>query len=214
MYFIQVPWYCFDDKLNWKDHVSYISQKVSKACGVLAKLRHSVSIELMREIYHALCFSYFRYGIVAWGNADETTLNPIKMLNHRMARIMTFAPFGRIDIRPIINYLEILDINEIFLLETSKFIYKKRNNIIPIQIGNYFEVLDHNIENRYNFRSRTDFVERIDYRTCYGEKSLQFREQILWNDLPENVKNSETLKSFKKQMKLYLLSSQNTILSP
>ena len=29
----------FDDKLNWKDHVSYLSQKISKACGVTGKNR-------------------------------------------------------------------------------------------------------------------------------------------------------------------------------
>ena len=203
----------FDDKLDWKAHVSYLCQKIAKACGVLAKLRHSVSIELMREIYHALCYSYFKYGIIAWGNAAETILNPIKKLNHRLARIMTFAPFGPIDLRPIMNYLNILDVDDIFLLETSKFIYKKQNDIIQVNIGNYFEILDHNVSNRYYMRSGTDFVERINYRTCYGEKSLQFRAQPLWNDLPEDIINSETLRIFNKRLKIYLLNSQSAMIS-
>ena len=53
---------------------------------------------------------------------------------------MIFAPFGRIDILPLLNYLEILDIKDIFLLETAKLIFKVKNDMIPIPIRNYFEV--------------------------------------------------------------------------
>ena len=34
-----------DEKLNWKDHIEYVCKKVSKACGIFAKLRHCASVE-------------------------------------------------------------------------------------------------------------------------------------------------------------------------
>ena len=87
-----------DEKLSWKDHIEYVCTKVSKACGIFAKLRHCASVELLRDIYYALFYSYMRYGITIWGNACETTLSPLQSLLHHAARIMTFAPFGRINI--------------------------------------------------------------------------------------------------------------------
>ena len=55
----------FDKDLNWKTHINHISQKISKACGSLAKIRNCVEIETLREIYHALIYSYLKYGILA-----------------------------------------------------------------------------------------------------------------------------------------------------
>ena len=52
-----------------KYKLKYISTKISKACGALAKLRNSVSIDKLKSVYHALVHSYLRYGILVWGHA-------------------------------------------------------------------------------------------------------------------------------------------------
>ena len=51
-------------------------------------------------------------------------------------------------------------------------------------------------------------VESINFRTRYGERSIQYRGSILWNDIPENIRACGTLKIFKKQFKLHLLQHQ------
>ena len=43
-----------DDKLDWKSHVNYICKKVSKACGILSKLRHCINLDTLRTVYYAL----------------------------------------------------------------------------------------------------------------------------------------------------------------
>ena len=55
-----------DQNLSWKPHIEYISKKVSKACGALAKIRHYVNTDILRNVYFAVN-SYLRYRIVAWG---------------------------------------------------------------------------------------------------------------------------------------------------
>ena len=86
-----------DKNLSWSSHIEYISGKISKVCEALAKLRYSMSTNLLRDVYHALIHSYMRYGILTWGNASQTSLKPLKVLINRAVRIMTFTPFGRID---------------------------------------------------------------------------------------------------------------------
>ena len=199
-----------DEKLNWGKHIEYICKKVSKACGALAKIRHCASLELQREIYYALFYSYVRYGISIWGNANPDTLKPLKVLNHRAARIMTFAPFGQIDLNPILRYLEILDIDDIFRLETLKLLFKMKNDMIPINLGHYFEVRNANVHHRYSLRPRSTSVETIDTRLRIGEKSLQYRGPRVWDEIPENIQNSVSFKSFKKEMKKHLLQLQES----
>ena len=63
----------FDQKLSWNTHISNISTKIAKACGMLTKLRHFVPIEILIDVFYALIHSYLRYGILVWGNASNSS---------------------------------------------------------------------------------------------------------------------------------------------
>ena len=49
-----------DKKLNWAKHVEQITQKISKVCGAMAKLRHCVNIEVLKNV---LCPCTFLYSL-------------------------------------------------------------------------------------------------------------------------------------------------------
>ena len=78
-------------------------------------------------MYYALLHSYLRYGILTWGNAYDATLKPLQILVNRALRIITFAPFGRVDLNPIYKELKLLDVKSTFYFETSKFMFKLKN---------------------------------------------------------------------------------------
>ena len=82
----------FDENLNWKTHIDYVCKKISKICGIISKLRHSVDIEILKTVYYALGYTYLRYGNIVWGNAAKTVLKPLETLQNRIIRIMTFVP--------------------------------------------------------------------------------------------------------------------------
>ena len=196
-----------DKDLNWKQHIHYISQTILKACGSLAKIRYSVDIDTLREVYHALFHSYLRYGIVAWGAAlaSPSSVKPLQVIMNRAIRIMCFAPLGRMDINPLFEILEILQFEQIYELEVCKFIYKRENNILPIPIGNYFDFREAPTH-RYNLRNRTnDTNRRIISKTVHGEKSIKKRGYDFWNNVPEDCKLSDSASIFKKKLKAHIL---------
>ena len=45
-------------------------------------------------------------------------------------------------------------------------------------------------------------------RTNAGSRSLKIRDPLLWNNLPQNVKDVNTLGNFKRKLKNYLLVNQ------
>ena len=69
-----------DKDLNWTAHNKYISKKISKGCGALAKIRNCVDIEVLKNVYHALIYSYLRYGIFIWGSESKTNMKPLQVL--------------------------------------------------------------------------------------------------------------------------------------
>ena len=179
-------------------------QKVSKACGALAKLRHCVNTNVLREFYHSLFHSYVKYGILVWGNASHTSIRPLQVLMNKALKIMTFSPFGRIDIKPLYDYLKILDIQSIFSLETGKFVFKEKRNLLPVRIGDYFSNKVRIMTSSYNLRSNS--LPLLSYRLSTTEqKSISSRGQLVWNRIPDNIRfDSPSFLSFKYHYKEYL----------
>ena len=199
-----------DKDLSWKSHIKYICSKISKACGALAKLRHFVGIDILKNVYHALVHSYLRYGILIWGHAAQSVLKPLQVSVNRAVRIMTFAPFGSLDLKPIYKQLKILNVSKTSLLETGKFEYKARNDLLPVTIGNYFLASSDSIpQHSYNLRSSNSTAPPIllsEIKT--GEKPLQFIGAQIWNGLKPEIKGCESLNAFKKAYKKFLIDSE------
>ena len=145
-----------DKDLNWGAHVQHITKKVLKACGAIAKLRHCVDVDTLKSVYYSLVHSYIRYGLVTWGSASSTILSPLYTALHKVLRIMTFAPFGNIDLNPIFDFLQVLDLSKMISFELGKFLYKKHNALIPAHcLGDYFEADPFANNHSYGLRSRT-----------------------------------------------------------
>ena len=197
-----------DEKLTWKPHIEYVCKKVSNACGALYKIRNCVNVDTLIEVYYALVYSYLRYGVMVWGQAAESALQPLVTLLNRVVRIMTFAPFGIIDLDPIYKYLNILDMPKIILLETGKLFYKMRNDLLPLStIGNHFPLRP--IPNHdYDLRERQREMPKISYRTVHGDRSIHVTGCNIWNSLPTDIKQSESLSIFKRKYKLHLLEAE------
>ena len=199
-----------DESLKWDAHIDHITPKISKACGALARLRNCTSIDVLINVYHALVHSYLRYGILIWGNASQTVLDPLQTLINRAARIMVSAPFGNIDLNPAYDFLKILNVTKTFLLETGKYHYKYVNQLLPTEIGNYFDTsATQVVRHTYSLRSQNNNrPPRFISKSKIGEKSIQFKCSQIWNAMPLEIKNCELFSKFKTSYKNHLLETE------
>ena len=85
----------FIDKfLNWNHHVNNLSKQLSRANGVLSKLRHNASLDICLQVYYGIFFSYLIYGCNLWGLTSEENICKIEVLQKKCVTIMSFAPFN------------------------------------------------------------------------------------------------------------------------
>ena len=84
-----------DSNLTWKYHISYITSKISKTIGVIARLRHFVPIatSTLLTLYRSLLSPYLLYDFTVWGQAPQICLNQILVLQKRALRRIYFAPY-------------------------------------------------------------------------------------------------------------------------
>ncbi len=148
--------------------------------------------------------SYVKYGILVWGNASESNLQPLNVLLNKAIRIMTFAPYGPLDLVPIYRELDFLNLRQTFLHERGKFIFKKEKDLLPTTIANYFQE-GAPTEHNYNLRQRNNNSNNFRSNTTMGKKSIQNEGKVFWNKLPQNLKDIESPIAFKKLLKSFLI---------
>ena len=58
-----------DDKLSWKNHVSYLCKKLQKSMGILRKVKYLLKRLSLLTLYNSLVLLYMMYCCEVWGKA-------------------------------------------------------------------------------------------------------------------------------------------------
>ena len=87
-----------DSTLTWNIHIDKISKTISRATGLLYKIRPFITNKILKMLYYSLVYPYLNYLTEVWGSADSTYLNRIPILQKRIVRMLTFDDLRQHDI--------------------------------------------------------------------------------------------------------------------
>ena len=133
---------CIDENLTWKKHINSVCNVLSKKIGLLYRIRHFVSRKILVMLYNAFILPHITYGLEVWGAACKTFMNPILILQKRMARVITFKD-RKHHSNPLFLELKLLDVFKEYRYLTGIFMYDLFNNNLPHKITDYFSFIDH-----------------------------------------------------------------------
>ena len=97
---------------TWKYHIDYNASKISRAARI-ARLRHSVLLNTLMQIYRSLIFPYAYYGIAAGSQVAKVYSRKIFILKTRALRLMFFAGSGSHAI-PLFVSANVLPLNTLY----------------------------------------------------------------------------------------------------
>ena len=60
-----------DENLSWKDHVEYVSSKVSRRLGRFSCIWSCLTLETSKQVYTSLLQPLYDYADVAWGKSQR-----------------------------------------------------------------------------------------------------------------------------------------------
>ena len=208
-----------DSTLSWKHHIFNVTTKISRAIGIMYKLRSYLPLNVLKNVYYSLIYSHITYAIEVWGSAFKTEMDKILILQKRAMRLMTFndvfpdIPGPLCPSDPIFTELQTMKVNEIYKYQVSKFIFKCLNQLTPVQFHNWF-VLNCN-RHEHHTRSNFDVDKATSIKNLfiplgrtsnYGLKQLRVNGPRVWNELPSFLKNEVSLHVFLKKLKLHFIS--------
>lgn len=150
-------------------------------------------------LYNSFILSYISYCNIVWGNSSKMKIMLIIIyrLQKKALRLCTHSHYvAHTD--PIFCKLKTLKIAVIHSFQTAIFMYKFLINTIPLAFRNIF-VYNSDIHS-YPTRHSSDF-NLTNPKMFMAYKSIRHHGPDIWNALPDNIKHSATLYSFKASMK-------------
>ena len=147
-------------------------------------------------VYQAHVNSVLTYCNVIWANTFPTYTETITKLLKRIVRNITHSDFYA-HTRPLFKQLQLLDFDGVRKFSLAQYMYKNRNNLLPPLLPNH----DHRTRNKHLYRLPP-------CRTALYDRSFINEGPRLWNSLMihcPNVTDAQSLFSFKRKLKRYLL---------
>ena len=126
-----------DKNLTWKYHIDYIASKISRVVGIISRLRHSVPLNTLIQVYRSLIFPYTHYGIAAWGQAAQVYLKKVFILQKGALRLMFFAD-NRSHAIPLFVSANVLPLNMLYFETVCSLMHDISTNSAPQNICDLF----------------------------------------------------------------------------
>ena len=117
-----------DQHLSWKRHIDFVSKKISKSVGIIAKARFYLSSQTLMTLYYSLVYPFLTYCNVAWSSTYCSNLNCIYLLQKRIVRLITKAHYLA-NTAPLFSHLKVLDIFSINSFSVATLIYCNHHNL-------------------------------------------------------------------------------------
>ena len=188
---------------NWKARINELSRKTTCVIGVISKIKFILPSSVLINLYNTLILPHSTYCNIIWGNCSNYLLQRLFLLQKRAIRIITKSPYLA-HTSVLFRQLKILNIYDLHLYLVAIFMFLYMKNIRPESFNEFF-VPQSNI-NRYITRN-ADRLYLPNYRYTFSRTTLKYRGPFIWNMLQSEFKKCQSLSSFKRKYKSFLIDN-------
>ena len=187
-----------DRDLKFDEHVNNLCKKACQKLNALVRLAPFMNVDKKRMIMKAFIESQFGYCPLVWMFHSRSLNNKINRIHERALRITyndkssSFQKLFEKDNPVIIHNRNI----KILATETYKFL----QGLSPPLMNEIF--VERN--NNYSLRGNNLLTRRRVNSVRYGTETVSFLAPKIWDILPKDIKDSESLDIFKRKIKKWI----------
>jgi len=127
----------FDSRLRWEDHIVMLKSKIRKMIFVFSKLSAILNFDEIKMVYYAHVQSVLQYGVIAYGGAYSTLLEPLTILQKTILK-MGFGKPRRYSTELLYQESGILSVRQIDIKTILNFVRSNRDLILTPINHNHF----------------------------------------------------------------------------
>lgn len=179
-----------DEYLKWSPHIHKLSKSLNSVCYAMRVNSKYVSKNVMKTLYYANFETRMRYGIIFWGSNSE--IENIFIVQKRILRVILGMDV-RESCRGTFKQNNILTVHALYLYECLMFLFSNKD---------LFAMNKPNL----TYNTRTLDLNYPIHRLTLTEKNPSYMCLRIYNKLPNELRNMEDERKFKKEIKKLLLS--------
>ena len=203
------------DNLEWKDHFTEkngLISSLNKRLYAISRIKNHIPIDKLPRLAHALWTSKLRYGLQLCGNvrlkeedSHNTFMQSTQVAQNKMLRLLNNSTLAdRTHTADLLNKANMLSVNQLAASIKLTEAWKACNiTDYPIQLDKNHENL---IPNNRVVRPNTIRQWKENGKNTTATDSFTRSSAKIWNQAPQNIKDSLSLTMAKKAIKTYCLS--------
>ena len=193
----------FSNDCSWHQHIDYIKQKAWFRIHIMRKLKFKLDRKSLETIYLTFIRPLLEYGNVIWDNCTQYEKNELDKIQNEAARITT----GTTKLVSLDNLYKEVGWQTLHRRRQDHKItlfYKMFNQLTPVYLSSLIPQ-QVNAISHHNLRNSND-IHTIRSNTSLYHNSFLPSTLRQWNSLPVEVRQLNTLSSFKTFLKKDLQS--------
>lgn len=196
----------FDEHLTFSNHIDEMKKKLVMSVNILGKLKWHLPSNILKMMYFAHFHSHICYVPFVWGFCVDKIVRPIQILQNRALKHVFKVPFLH-GTEELFNgpAKGILPIKGIMLQMTLTFIYKTVNNKIHTNIK--FPIIQSRTRQNHQLQRNSPS------KTNYGKRDIKTIAPIIYNKLPDDIKNATSVNCFKFRVKKHLVNLSTELIT-
>jgi len=194
-----------DSQLNMSALVSAVSRSCLFQLRQLRTVRHSLSMDATKTLASAFISSRLDYCNSLLAGATSGLRTKLQFVQYAAARFVTMSLKFDI-ITPELRDLHWLPVRRRITFKVTTLVYKCLHGFVPPYLAEDC-VLVASLSGRQHLRSADTcklFVSKT--LTNYGSWSFAVSEPNSWNNLPAELRLTDTLTTYRRKLKTYLFS--------
>lgn len=192
-----------DDKLSFGQNINHICKKVGQKISVLGRLRNELSCDQKLTIYKSIVQPHFVYCATITYLSNETDLNRLQLLQNKCLRtILRVDKYS--NVIEMLKSLNLMSVRQLIMYRTLIFICKLKMGLTPSYLSSKI-VHKHETTNR-QLRNGNEIAVPNLTKAC-SQNSLFYKGIKLFNSLPTEIKNCDSVNNCAKILKDYVINN-------
>jgi hypothetical protein len=190
----------FDPNLKMDEQITLTSKSAWFSLHQLGKIKRYLTPEQLKAAVHAFVTSRLDQNNSLLAGLPKSSLAKLKRVQHATARMLCGARKYD-EVTPLLQSLHWLPIEQRIEFKTLLLVYKCLNTQGPV----YLKDLLTPYKPTRSLRSASlNTLEVPRSHSTYGDRAFSIRAPLLWNAVPEHIRNCDSVILFKCQLKTYL----------
>ena len=189
--------------LKWKSHIqtgeNSLIKNLTRKVNALQKVCIHASFKTRLAATNAVFMSTLTYLLPVWGGCESYLVKSIQTLQNKAARQVTrLSRYA--SVRRLLSQCNWLSIKQLIFYQSSLTVYRTVKSGVPLYLSKHL-ITNHPLDTRLG---RSGSIRLTGKWGDVVEKSFLRRAAHYYNEIPRDIRESNTIDTFKKKVKTWI----------